>query len=167
MQSSWILTARNNIADLYGLNVPQNDPDRISLINETQLLDVGKKHQNLQGVRRLAPTHSIFWFFMPTASMYSSRLVRLVIGIAGLQALVRSSPGLRTDWTDYFHPWRREHIQRLIWVRATVEPGKATVRPDCRHSGPGTVVPSRVKNIGRLHPGRVRPRTIPGGDDYR
>ena len=37
MQSSWILTARNHIADLYGPNIPQNDPDRLSVINELLL----------------------------------------------------------------------------------------------------------------------------------
>jgi len=34
MQSSWISTAHNYIADLYGLNAHSNDPDRLAAVNE-------------------------------------------------------------------------------------------------------------------------------------
>jgi hypothetical protein len=34
MQSSWISTARNNIADLYGLNAHSSARDRLAVVNE-------------------------------------------------------------------------------------------------------------------------------------
>jgi len=34
MQSSWISTARNHIADLYGLNAHSNNPDPLGAVNE-------------------------------------------------------------------------------------------------------------------------------------